>query len=133
MPCYRFRFTGQLYYYGHALPPPIVKIILRYAYDMTVLEDMDALHSKLNDTLVFLRDFKEKIREHLEPYRVLNSRDTVTEVRNAQSKKLCHVATVNIVTALNPKPKRRRSIFTVHVPTPMANIGFVLPEMANYV
>ena len=140
MPCYRFRFAESemlLCYYGHALPPPVVKIILRYAYEMTVLEDTQKLHNRLGQTLSFLRNFKQTLAEHLRPYEILNSRDTVAEHMNAASKKLCHVATVNLVTAMNPKPKakRRRSIFTIHTPQQLMprNIGFVLPEMQNYV
>ena len=55
MPCYKFRFIEfPMYYYGHALPPPIVKIILYYAYEMTVWEDMCVLHDKLDEMLAFL-------------------------------------------------------------------------------
>ena len=140
MPCYRFRFNDcfPLYYYGHVLPPPIIQIVLHYAREMTIWEDMCRLHDKLDDTLEFLRNFKHELREHMEPYAILHTRDPVSDQISAAAKKLCHEATVNLVTALNPKPrtKRRRSFYRVYAPaTPptMPNIEFVLPEMSNYV
>ena len=52
MPCNKFRFLEMpLYYYGHALPSPIVSIILSYAYQMTVLEDGLTLGDKLEEML----------------------------------------------------------------------------------
>ena len=140
MPCYRFRFPEfefPIYYYGHALPPPIVSIILDYAYQMTVWEDMCRLHEKLEDPLSFLHDFKEKMYVHLQPYRVLNC--TVSDTIRTGSARLCHVATVNLRTAMSPRPRRRPSALyrRVYLPaTPphpsQPAAGFVLPEMRNY-
>ena len=141
MPCYRFRFNDAypLYYYGHGgstpIPPPIVKIILKYAYEMTVWENMCALHDRLDDFLGFLRHFKDNQKENLRPYEILGRQGNVSDKISADSTRLCHDATVNLVTAMCPKPRRRRSIFTVHTPAPPAppQIGFVLPEMSSYV
>ena len=138
MPCYRFRFTGSppVYYFGHALPAPIVQIVLHYAYEMTIWQDMCALHDKLDDTLDFLRNFKQALKDHVEPYAILLRRDPVADSFSAQSERLCHVAIVNLVDAMNPnpKPKKRRLYRVWHAP-PNAppTIGFVLPEMSNYV
>ncbi len=141
MPCYRFRFNHELplYYYGHGgsnpLPPPIVKIILQYGYEMTVWEDMCKLHDKLDDMPKFLRLYKEDHNEHLKAYAILRSENTISDRISTDSTRLCHDATVNLVTAMCPQPKRRRSIFTVHRTQrePAQQVGFVLPEMSNYV
>ena len=137
MPCYRFRFNHELplYYYGHGLPPPIVKIILQYGYEMTVWEDMCNLHDKLDGMLAFLRTFKHQAIDHLKAYAILKRQNSVADRISIDSSRLCHDATVNLVTAMCPKrPKRRRSVW-VNVPRAPAqqNTGFVLPEMSNYV
>ena len=142
MPCYRFRFNHELplYYYGHGgpnpLPPPIVKIILQYGYEMTVWEDMCRLHDRLDEMLAFLRDFKQDQKDHLKAYAILNRQNSIAETISTDSGRLCHDATVNLVTAMcNKKPKRRRT-FWLHQPeTPLTiqSQGFVLPEMSNYV
>ena len=136
MPCYRFRFNDfPLYYYGHVLPAPVVKIILQYAYQMTVWEDMVTLHDKLDRFLGFLRHFKDDQKEHLRAYEILGRQDNVADRISKDNTRLCHNATVNLVTAMCPKPRRRRSIFTAHRPQrePAQQVGFVLPEMSNYV
>ena len=138
MPCYRFRFNDSfpLYYYGHVVPPPVVKIILQYAYEMTVWEDMCALHDKLDDFLGFLRHFKDGQKENLRAYEILGRQGNLSDKISADSARLCHNATVNLVTAMCPQPKRRRSIFTVHRTQReprLQQVGFVLPEMSNYV
>ena len=97
MPCYRFRF-----HFGHVLPSPIVKIILGYAYEMTVCSDMQVLREKLESTLDFLRDFKDQLEEHLKAYEILRNRDHQVDSLRQHSARLCHVATVNLCTALNP-------------------------------
>ena len=137
MPCYRFRFNHELplYYYGHGdLPPPIVKIILQYGYEMTVFQDMCKLHERLDWMLGFLRTFKQEQKDHLKAYAILNRQNSVAERISTDSSRLCHDATVNLVTAMCPKRvKRRRSVW-INVPRAPAsqNSGFVLPEMANY-
>ena len=141
MPCYRFRFSEfelPLYYHGHVLPPPIARIVLEYAYQMTVWEDMCTLHDKLEDTLTFLHEFKVKMHTHLQPYRILGC--TVSDTIRTASARLCHLATVNLRTAMSPRPRRRPSALyrRVYLPaTPPqpseATPGFVLPEMRNYV
>ena len=139
MPCYRFRFRCTelpLYYYGHVLPPPLVHLVLQYAYEMTVWEDMCKLHDHLDSTLKFLRSFKEEMLEHLKPYQILrdDSKSVSASIRSA-SARLCHVATVNLCTAMNPNPTRRRpsALFrAVYQPAVQGPPGFVLPEMRNY-
>ena len=135
MPCYRFRFNDcfPLYYYGHVVPAPVVKIILQYAYEMTVWEDMVMLHDRLDDFLGFLRHFKDGQKENLRAYEILGRQGNLSDKISADSTRLCHNATVNLVTAMCPKPRRRRSIFTVHTQAPQHATGFVLPEMSNYV
>ena len=127
-----------LYYYGHGgpnpLPAPIVKIILQYGYEMTVWEDMCALHDRLDDMVVFLRTYKEHQKEHLKAYEILHRQNLIADRISSDSTRLCHDATVNLVTAMCPKPRRRRSVW-LHRPTvepEVQNQGFVLPEMANY-
>ena len=137
MPCYKYKFPEfqcPLYYYGHVLPPPIVKIVLQYAYEMTIWEDMCTLHDKLEGTLAWLHDFKDILKDHVEAYQILSSRNTVSDTIRLNSSKLCHEATVSLATTLNPPRRRPRGFFTVHVPAPapLQNLGFVLPEMVNY-
>ncbi len=141
MPCYRFRFNHELplYYYGHGLPSPIIKIILEYGYEMTVWEDMNQLHDKLDEMLAFLRTFKEDQKEHLRAYDILN-KTGISDRISTDSTRLCHNATVNLVTAMCPptrsrRPVRRRSVWLevpTRTPAPSSQ-GFVLPEMSNYV
>ena len=140
MPCYRFRFNHEmpLYYHDHSLPAPIIKIILEYGYEMTVWEDMCKLHDKLDDMLQFLREYKEDHKEHLKAYAVLRSENTISDRISTDSSRLCHEATVNLVTAMCPPPRvrRRRSVWLrvpTRTPAPIRNPGFVLPEMSNYV
>ena len=140
MPCYRFRFNHELplYYYGHGLPSPIIKIILEYGYEMTVWEDMCKLHDKVDEMLAFLRNFKDHQKEHLRAYDILRRQNSISDRISTDSSRLCHDATVNLVTAMCPnRPKRRRAVW-VNVPRAPAqqnttNTGFVLPEMANYI
>ena len=138
MPCYRFRFAPPplpLYYFGHGLPAPIVKVILEYGYEMTVWEDMCKLHDKLDDTLKFLRGFKDEMAEHLKPYEIIRDDSRVSAAIRTASARLCHVATVNLCTALNPNPRKRTpsAIYrTIYAPADRT-VGFVLPEMRNYV
>ena len=139
MPCYRFRFNHELplYYYGHGLPSPIIKIILEYGYEMTVWEDMCALHDKLDEMLAFLRNFKQAQKEHLRAYDILN-KSGISDRISTDSTRLCHDATVNLVTAMCPPRRvirRRRSVWLevpTSTPAPRSQ-GFVLPEMSNYV
>ena len=139
MPCYRFRFNHELplYYYGHGLPSPIIKIILEYGYEMTVWEDMCALHDKLDEMLAFLRNFKQAQKEHLRAYDILK-KTGISDRISTDSTRLCHDATVNLVTAMCPPRRvirRRRSVWLevpTSTPAPRSQ-GFVLPEMRNYV
>ena len=139
MPCYRFRFNHELplYYYGHGLPSPIIKIILEYGYEMTVWEDMCALHDKLDEMLAFLRNFKQAQKEHLRAYDILK-KSGISDRISTDSTRLCHDATVNLVTAMCPPRRvirRRRSVWLevpTSTPAPRSQ-GFVLPEMSNYV
>ena len=139
MPCYRFRFNHELplYYYGHGLPSPIIKIILEYGYEMTVWEDMCALHDKLDEMLAFLRNFKQAQKEHLRAYDILH-KSGISDRISTDSTRLCHDATVNLVTAMCPPRRvirRRRSVWLevpTSTPAPRSQ-GFVLPEMSNYV
>ena len=141
MPCYRFRFNHEmpLYYYGHGgpnpLPAPLVKIILQYGYEMTVWEDMCNLHDRLDEMLGFLRDFKQTQKEHLRAYVILHRQNSVADAISSDSTRLCHDATVNLVTAMcNKKPRRRRTIWLNGTTQPtIQNQGFVLPEMSSYV
>ena len=137
MPCSRFRFSGlekPLYYYGHTLPPPIVKIILRYGYEMTVLEDMNQLHKRLNDTLDWLHEYKDALKAHCRAYEILSSRNTHSDRLRLASARLCHNATVNLRTAFQPRkvPRRIGGMYFVRPPPPQQSQGFTLPEMANY-
>ena len=141
MPCYRFRFNHELplYYYGHGdLPPPIVKIILQYGYEMTVWQDMCNLHDKLDGMLAFLRTFKHQAIDHLKAYAILKRQNSVADRISNDSSRLCHDATVNLVTAMCPPRRvirRRRSVWLevpTSTPAPRSQ-GFVLPEMSNYV
>ena len=140
MPCYRFRFNHELplYYHGHCLPSPLVKIILEYGYEMTVWEDMCKLHDKLEEVLGFLRNFKDHQKEHLRAYDILRRHNTVADRISTDSSRLCHDATVNLVTAMCPPtrlntPVRRRRVWldVPRNPEPRTR-GFVLPEMSNY-
>ena len=85
-----------LYYFGHALPAPSVKIILEYGYEMTVWEDMVTLHDKLDDMLSFLRHFKDAQKEHLWAYEILGRQISVADRISNDSTRLCHFATVNL-------------------------------------
>ena len=139
MPCYRFRFNHELplYYYGHGLPSPIIKIILQYGYEMTVWQDMCKLHDKLDEMLAFLRNFKQAQKEHLRAYDILK-KTGISDRISTDSTRLCHDATVNLVTAMCPPRRvirRRRSVWLevpTSTPAPRSQ-GFVLPEMSNYV
>ena len=138
MPCYRFRFMGlelPLYYYGHVLPPPIVKIILTYGYQMTVLEDMNQLHKRLNDTLAWLHEYKDALKAHTRAYEILSSKNTHSDRLRLASARLCHNATVNLRTAFQPrKVPRIGGLYFVRQPRTrdVQTQGFTLPEMANY-
>ena len=139
MPCYRFRFIEfPLYYYGHVLPPPIIQIILHYAREMTIWEDMCKLHDRLEGTLSILHQFKIDLGDHLAAYRILGESNSVPEQISKDTRALCHRASVDLSTCLNPKTRtrlpRRRALW-VRLPAPPAvpSRGFVLPEMANYV
>ena len=140
MPCYRFRFIEfPLYYYGHALPPPLIKIILHYAKEMTIWEDMCQLHDRLEGTLSFLHQFKVDLGDHLAAYRILGDGSSVPEQISKDTRALCHRASVDLSTCLNPQTRTRlprRRALRVNLPAPPAvptQPGFVLPEMANYV
>jgi hypothetical protein len=137
MPCNKHRFLAMpIYYYGHALPPPIVHIILGYAYQMTVLEDGLRLGDKLEEMLSWLHNYKDDMREHMRAYRILDRKDPETDAHRQEVSSLLHVATVNLASAVAPpKPKVRfsRARYVVHhnqAPEPYQ--GFTLPEMVNY-
>ena len=142
MPCYRFRFNHELplYYHGHCLPSPLIKIILEYGYEMTVREDMETLHDKLEEVLGFLRSFKESQKGHLRAYDILRTQNSGADRICKDSSRLCHDATVNLVTAMCTRPRRGPSFFEPSTapapPTQNNNVGFgqgfVLPEMTNY-
>ena len=136
MPCYRFRFLEfPVYFHGHALPPPIVKIILVYAQEMTIWEDMCQLHDRLEGTLNWLHQFKLDLAEHLTAYRILGSDNSVSEKISQDTRSLCHRTTVDLATSLNPttRPTNRLPRRTwVLARTTTANRGFILPEMVNY-
>ena len=142
MPCYKFRFIEfPLYYYGHFLPPAIVQIVLHYAREMTIWEDMCILHDRLESTLSFLHQFKIDLTDHLAAYRILGTSTgtNVPEQISQDTRALCHRASVDLSTCLNPQTRtrlpRRRALW-VRLPAPPAlpaQTGFVLPEMANYV
>ena len=138
MPCNKFRFLEMpIYYYGHALPPPIVSIILSYAYQMTVLEDGLTLGDKLEEMLSWLHSYKDDMREHMRAYRILDRVDRQTDAHRQEVASLLHVATVNLASAVAPpKPKVRfsRARYTAlnnYTPQPYTQ-GFTLPEMVNY-
>ena len=108
MPCYRFRFNDPpLYYFGHVLPPPIVQIVLHYAYEMTIWEDMCTLHDRLESTLSFLHQFKIDLTAHLAAYRILGESNSVPEQISKDTRALCHRASVDLSTCLNPKTRTR--------------------------
>ena len=141
MPCNKFRFLEMpLYYYGHALPSPIVSIILSYAYQMTVLEDGLTLGDKLEEMLSWLHSYKDDMREHMRAYRILDRVDRQTDAHRQEVASLLHVATVNLASAVAPpKPKVRFSRaryadnnYTPNNYTPEPYQGFTLPEMINY-
>ena len=139
MPCYKFRFIEfPLYYYGHVLPPPIIQIILHYAREMTIWEDMCILHDRLESTLSFLHQFKIDLGDHLAAYRILGESNSVPEKISQDTRALCHRASVDLSTCLNPKtrtrlPRRRALWVTLPAPPRLPQQGFVLPEMVNYV
>ena len=144
MPCCKFRFIEfPLYYYGHFLPPALVQVILHYAREMTIWEDMCKLHDRLEGTLTWLHQFKLDMADHLAAYSILGSKGSggtnVPEQISQDTRALCHRASVDLSTCLNPQTRtrlpRRRALW-VRLPAPPAvprPAGFVLPEMANYV
>ena len=136
MPCYRFKFLQYpVYYYGHALPPPLVKIIMKYGQEMTIWEDMCRLNDKLDADLKWLHEYKETLTQHLLPYHILGTRNTVPDQIAQDTKSLCHRATVDLATTLNPRPdrNRRRAVWiNISNSGEPSFPGFVLPEMRNY-
>ena len=140
MPCQRHRYLMlPLYYYGHVLPPPIVKMILKYAYEMTVFQDTQTLHLKLEEMLNFLHGHKDDVYEHMRAYKILDRQGCEGADRmREETRKLLHAATVNLATAVappNPRFRHRQHTYVIHAPAPLQNNqhqGFVLPEMRNY-
>ena len=140
MPCYRYKFASlrlPLDFHGHVLPPPVVSIILNYAYEMTVHEHAVGLCARLDEMMAWLHGCKVQHRQALTAYEVLATRGGSTHRERLGTSRLLHHATVAMATVLHPAPRRRirpsASFWgPPRAPADPPNPGFVLPEMASY-